>query len=290
MNLLNKKFIKNKTKNHLSILNKINLSFEFFPPSQIDLNQFFWSSIKKLISLNPSFMSVTYGANNGNKDNTYSFIKKLQSFTKIDSVPHMTCVHENKIQLEKLALKYWNTGVKHILALRGDYPKKNIKMQMYAKDLVILLKNIANFKISVAAYPEIHPEAKSLQSDLMYLKDKIDSGAHQAITQFFFDIDNFLRFRDRCSGIGIKEKIIPGICPIKDFDQVYKFCLLSNIYVPNWIKDLYLKSNQTLAEKNKIGFQLAINMIQSLYKEGIKDFHIYTLNKSDFIYSICRHL
>ncbi|MCW5197388.1 methylenetetrahydrofolate reductase [NAD(P)H] [Buchnera aphidicola] len=290
MNLLNKHFMKNKYKNYSSILNKINLSFEFFPPSKLDLNQLFWFSIKKLSSLNPIFMSVTYGANNGNKDNTYNFVKKLKSYTKITSMPHMTCVHENKSQLKKIAVKYWKNGIKHILALRGDYPDKNTKIKMYAKDLVILLKKIADFKISVAAYPEIHPESKSLQSDLMYLKDKIESGAHQAITQFFFDIDNFLRFRDRCLGVGITAKIIPGILPIKDFNQVYKFCLLSNIYVPNWIKDLYLKSNQSVNEKYKIGYQLAINMIQSLYKEGVYDFHLYTLNKSDFIYSICNNL
>lgn len=279
--------MQSNNENHPSILKKINLSFEFFPPSKINLNQLFWNSIKKLSSLNPIFMSVTYGANNGNKDNTYNFVKKLKNYTKINSVPHMTCVHENKSQLTEIALKYWNNDIKHILALRGDYPNKDTKINMYAKDLVILLRKIADFKISVAAYPEIHPESKSLQNDLMYLKDKIESGAHQAITQFFFDIDNFLRFRDRCLGVGIKAKIIPGILPIKDFNQVYKFCLLSNIYVPSWIKNLYLKSNQSLEEKNKIGHKLAINMIQSLYQEEVYDFHLYTLNKSDFIYSIC---
>lgn len=290
MNLLKKKFLNYKNENFSSILKKIKLSFEFFPPSVLNLNDLFWNSIIQLSSFNPCFMSVTYGANNGNKSRTYNFVKQLKKYTKINSVPHMTCVHENKVQLKEIALKYWNSGIKHIIALRGDHPNKNIDVKMYAKDLVLLLRKIADFKISVAAYPEIHPEAKSLQSDLMYLKDKIESGAHQAITQFFFDIDNFLRFKDRCLGVGIKAKIIPGILPIKDFSQVYKFCLISNIYVPDWIKNLYLKSNQTLKEKSKIGHKLAISMIQSLYQEGVHDFHLYTLNKLDFIYSICKNL
>ncbi|WP_367675344.1 methylenetetrahydrofolate reductase [Buchnera aphidicola] len=272
-------------KNFINI-DDINLSFEFFPPLDSSKNEKFWKEIKRLSTLHSKFMSVTYGANNGNKTRTYNFVKELKLYTNIESAPHITCVHENPRDLKNLILKYLNLGVKNIVALRGDYLNKNKEPQMYACDLVILLKKIADFNISVAAYPEVHPEAKNSQFDLMNLKKKIDAGANQAITQFFFDIENFLRFRDKCVGLGIKEKIIPGILPIYDFNQVYKFCLISNIFVPIWLKKLYLKSDNTVNKNYIIGRNIAINMIHTLYKEGIRDFHIYTLNKLDFINSI----
>ncbi|NIH16768.1 MAG: 5,10-methylenetetrahydrofolate reductase [Buchnera aphidicola (Periphyllus lyropictus)] len=292
MNLLKKNFnFKKNVFNNKNIFNKkINLSFEFFPPSKNKINKSFWIKIKKLSLFNPKFISVTYGENNGNRLKTYNFVNQIRYYTNLDSVPHMTCVYENKTELKKTALKYLNLGIKHIIALRGDYLEKSKKPNLYALDLVVLLKKIANFDISVAAYPEVHPEAKSAKFDLLNLKKKIDSGASQAITQFFFDIENFLRFRDKCSGIGINAKIIPGILPIYNFNQVYKFCLVSNIYVPEWLKSLYLKSNQNNKEKRLISMNISINMINELYKEGVYDFHLYTLNKLNFIFSLCNIL
>lgn len=262
--------------NQLIKIKNINLSFELFPPSEKKKDKNFWNELKKINLLNPKFISVTYGANNGNKTRTYNFIKELKSNIKTELAPHMICVNESRKELKKIAQKYLNNGIKNIVALRGDYLNKNKKPKMYAKDLVILLNKISNFNISVAAYPEIHPEAKSIQFDLINLKKKLDCGANQAITQFFFDIENFLRFRDKCAGIGIKQKIIPGILPIYDFNQVYKFCLFSKIFVPKWLKNLYLNSDKTFKNDHLIGIDIAINMIQTLYKEGICDFHIYT--------------
>ncbi|NIG99164.1 MAG: 5,10-methylenetetrahydrofolate reductase [Buchnera aphidicola (Periphyllus acericola)] len=287
MNLINrvKKKITKKNKK------KINFSFELFPPSKLLFEKKFFSFIKKINKLNPTFISITHGANNGNRNNTYNFIKIIRKIVDVELVPHMTCINNTRHSLKKNAKMYCTEKINHIIALRGDNFKKNTIYKMYAIDLIILLKKISNFFISVAAYPEVHPEAKSAQFDLLHLKKKFDYGANQAITQFFFDIENFLRFRDKCFGIGIKKKIIPGILPIYDFNQVYKFCLLSNIYIPNWLKNLYIKYNYNSIHQNKsIGLDLAVNMIESLYKEGIHDFHIYTLNKLDFSYSICKNI
>ncbi|WII23717.1 methylenetetrahydrofolate reductase [Buchnera aphidicola] len=275
----------NSLKELINIKN-INLSFEFFPPLDIHKDKKFWNEIKKITYLQPKFMSVTYGANNGNKTRTFNFVQELKLYTKINIAPHMICVNEEIKTLKKLAMKYFRNDIKDIVALRGDCINKKNNAKIYARDLVILLKKIEDFNIFVAAYPEVHPEAKSFQFDLMNLKNKMDSGANQAITQFFFDIENFLRFRDKCVGIGIKKKIIPGILPIYDFNQVYKFCLISNIFVPTWLKKLYFNSDDSIKNDSCIGKDLAINMINTLYKEGVYDFHIYTLNKLNFINSI----
>ncbi|WP_343187799.1 methylenetetrahydrofolate reductase [Buchnera aphidicola (Periphyllus koelreuteriae)] len=267
------------------IKRKINFSFELFPSSKLILKKNFISSINKINSLNPTFISVTHRSNNKKKNNTYNFIKTIKNYINSQLVPHITCINNTREELKNIIKKYLNKKIKHVIALRGDSLKLNKKYKIYAIDLIILLKKISDFYISVAAYPEVHPEAKSERFDLINLKNKFDAGADQAITQFFFDIETFLRFRDKCSGIGIKKKIIPGILLINNFNQVYKFCLFSNIYLPKWIKNLYLKSNNF--KDNTIGLNIAINMIKSLYKEGVYDFHIYTLNKLNFSYSVC---
>ena len=177
---------------------QINVSFEFFPPRTSEMEQTLWSSIDRLSSLKPKFVSVTYGANSGERDRTHSIIKGIKDRTGLEAAPHLTCIDATPDELRAIAQDYWNNGIRHIVALRGDLPPGSGKPDMYATDLVALLKDVADFDISVAAYPEVHPEAKSAQADLLNLKRKVDAGANRAITQFFFDVESYLRFRDRC--------------------------------------------------------------------------------------------
>src|SRR5580765_6449253 len=176
---------------------KINISFEFFPPKNNFLEDKLWPTVMKLSSLKPMFFSVTYGANSGERNRTYSLVKKIRKRTEIEVAPHLTCIDSSQAELKSIANEYWKNGIRHIVALRGDQLEKSRKVKMYASDLVSLLKEVANFDISVAAYPEVHPEANSAQDDLDSLKRKVDAGANRAITQFFFNAETYLRFRDR---------------------------------------------------------------------------------------------
>lgn len=187
----------------------ISISYEFFPPKTEEMTKTLWNSIDKLKILHPSFVSVTYGANASTRDRTHKVVKDIQSKTGITAAPHLTCVGASKDELREIAKDYWDNGIRNIVALRGDLPDPTVKPEMYAVDLVKLLKEVADFKIYVAAYPEVHPEAVSAEADLDNLKAKFDAGADQAITQFFFDVEAFLRFRDRCAAKGIKGEIIP---------------------------------------------------------------------------------
>ena len=202
---------------------QINVSFEFFPPRTSEMEDTLWQSIDRLSSLKPKFVSVTYGANSGERDRTHSIIKGIKDRTGLEAAPHLTCVDATRDELRTIAQDYWNNGIRHIVALRGDLPAGGGKPDMYACDLVSLLKEVGDFDISVAAYPEVHPEAKSPQADLINLKRKIDAGANRAITQFFFDVESYLRFRDRCVATGIDVEIVPGILPVSNFKQLQRF-------------------------------------------------------------------
>ncbi len=212
---------------HLDSLNQniadingdINVSFEFFPPSSEQMEQTLWNSIHRLKTLKPKFVSVTYGANSGERDRTHSIIKDIKEQTGLVAAPHLTCIDASRDELRTIARDYWNNGIRDIVALRGDLPEKGTKPDMYAADLVELLRKEADFDISVAAYPEVHPEAKSAQADLINLKRKVDAGASRAITQFFFDVESYLRFRDRCVAAGIDVEIVPGILPVSNMNQ-----------------------------------------------------------------------
>lgn len=276
--------------NLMNLHNKINISFEFFPPKNILLEENLWSSVTHLSSLAPDFFSVTYGANNGERNRTYDIVQEIKKRTDIIVAPHLTCIHLSKKELIELANEYWIHGIRHIVALRGDRVDRSEKINMYATDLVSLLKEVADFDISVAAYPEMHPESKNIQDDLNNLKRKIDAGANRVITQFFFDVENYLRFRDRCYKIGINIEIIPGIFPIINFKQLKKFAKMTNVYIPNWIHDMFYGLDQDIETRKILGASIAIDIVRRLYQEGIRNFHFYTLNKSDVVYAICHRL
>ncbi|HAW7051356.1 methylenetetrahydrofolate reductase [Escherichia coli] len=269
---------------------QINVSFEFFPPRTSEMEQTLWNSIDRLSSLKPKFVSVTYGANSGERDRTHSIIKGIKDRTGLEAAPHLTCIDATPDELRTIARDYWNNGIRHIVALRGDLPPGSGKPEMYASDLVTLLKEVADFDISVAAYPEVHPEAKSAQADLLNLKRKVDAGANRAITQFFFDVESYLRFRDRCISAGIDVEIIPGILPVSNFKQAKKFADMTNVRIPAWMAQMFDGLDDDAETRKLVGANIAMDMVKILSREGVKDFHFYTLNRAEMSYAICHTL
>ncbi len=269
---------------------QINVSFEFFPPRTSEMEQTLWNSIDRLSSLKPKFVSVTYGANSGERDRTHSIIKGIKDRTGLEAAPHLTCIDATPDELRTIARDYWNNGIRHIVALRGDLPPGSGKPEMYASDLVTLLKEVADFDISVAAYPEVHPEAKSAQADLLNLKRKVDAGANRAITQFFFDVESYLRFRDRCVSAGIDVEIITGILPVSNFKQAKKFADMTNVRIPAWMAQMFDGLDDDAETRKLVGANIAMDMVKILSREGVKDFHFYTLNRAEMSYAICHTL
>ncbi len=269
---------------------QINVSFEFFPPRTSEMEQTLWNSIDRLSSLKPKFVSVTYGANSGERDRTHSIIKGIKDRTGLEAAPHLTCIDATPAELRIIARDYWNNGIRHIVALRGDLPPGSGKPEMYASDLVTLLKEVADFDISVAAYPEVHPEAKSAQADLLNLRRKVDAGANRAITQFFFDVESYLRFRDRCVSAGIEVEIIPGILPVSNFKQAKKFADMTNVRIPAWMAQMFDGLDDDAETRKLVGANIAMDMVKILSREGVKDFHFYTLNRAEMSYAICHTL
>lgn len=269
----------------------VNVSFEFFPPKTEKMESLFWDSIQRLAPLKPKFVSVTYGANSGERGRTAGLVKQIQAETGIIAAPHLTGIDATPDELRQIAKDYWDSGIRSIVALRGDEPAGYAKQPFYASDLVKLLKDVADFDISVAAYPEVHPQAKSAQSDLIYLKQKIDAGANRALTQFFFDVESYLRFRDRCASIGIGVEIVPGILPILNYKQLDKMAKITNVKIPAWLHQVYqgIPENDTTTA-NLIGANIAMEMVKVLAKEGVKDFHFYTLNRAELSYTLCHLL
>ncbi len=284
--------------NHREALNQslaelagqINVSFEFFPPRTEEMEQTLWNSIDRLKTLKPKFVSVTYGANSGERDRTHSIIKDIKDRTGLIAAPHLTCIDASKDELREIARDYWKNGIRHIVALRGDLPDNSQQPDLYAIHLVELLKAEADFDISVAAYPEVHPDAKSAQADLLNLKRKVDAGANRAITQFFFDVEGYLRFRDRCAATGIDVEIVPGILPVSNFRQLEKFSKMTNVRIPSWMSKMYEGLDNDAESRNLVGASIAMDMVKILSREGVKDFHFYTLNRSELTYAICHTL
>ena len=274
--------------------NSKKVSFEFFPPNNKEMEQMMWQSIKKLAPLNPEFISVTYTHDEIVRQRTHKAVKKLTTSTALKVAPHLTCIGATKKEIKNIANDYWNQGIRHIVALRGDYPdnisSRDNNSYKFASELVEDLKKIADFDISVAAYPEVHPESKNAETDLDNLKRKIDAGASRAITQFFFDTDVYLRFRDRCARKDIKVAIVPGILPITKFPQLKKFADKCGTTIPKWIEDRFIGLNDDPKTRSLIAGNIAIEQAKALEKEGVDEFHFYTLNRSELVYAICHAL
>ena len=291
MSFAHAQFLEAINRNLHDVQGKAKVSFEFFPPKTAQMEQTLWQSIERLAPLAPSFVSVTYGANSGERDRTHDIIKSIKQRTGLIAAPHLTCIDASVAELKSIAADYWKNGIRHIVALRGDLPPNTTeKPALYATDLVEILRSVADFDISVAAYPEVHPEAPNAQFDLLNLKRKVDAGASRAITQFFFDVEKFLRYRDRCAAVGIDVDIIPGILPVTNFQQLIKFAKLTNVAVPNWMHQAYEGLEQDPTTRNLVAANIAMEMVKVLSREGIEQFHFYTLNRSELSYAICHML
>lgn len=269
----------------------ISVSFEFFPPKTDEMQKMLWKSIDKLSKLNPNFVSVTHSVNSIKRYEIKKIIRDIKENTSLKVAPHLTCIDATPQMLQSIAQKYWDDGIRSIVALRGDSLVKEHRLSsMYAVDLVYLLKRVGDFDISVAAYPEIHPEAKTAQSDLINLKRKIDAGANRAITQFFFDVEQYLRFRDLCLSVGIEVEIVPGILPVFNFSQLQHFITFTRVRIPEWMCVIFDGLEHDLETQKMIGISIAIDMVKILIKEGVRNFHFYTLNRSELTYAICHVL
>ena len=271
------------------------VSFEFFPPKTAALEQSLWQAITRLAPLGPRFVSVTYGAGGSTRERTHAIVARLRRETELEPAAHLTCVGASRDEIDAVARDYWDAGIRHIVALRGDPPAGGGYVPHpdgYARaiDLVAGLKRVADFEISVAAYPETHPEAASAAADLDNLKRKLDAGATRAITQFFFDIDCYLRFRDRAAAAGITAPIVPGILPIVDFAQAKKFAALCGASVPRWLEAEFAEAGDDPRARAAVSKRVAVAQCRRLIDTGVEALHFYTLNRAELVGAICAAL
>lgn len=272
------------------------VSFEFFPPGDEAMERTLWASIERLAPLAPRFVSVTYGADGSTRERTHAVVSRVLRETPLTVAPHLTCVGASRGEVLDIARRYRDEGVSHIVALRGDPPAgsrgyvPHPEGFAYASDLVAGLKTVADFEVSVAAYPEVHPEAPSAEADIENLKRKQDAGATRAITQFFFDNDRFLRFRDQCVAAGITMSIVPGLLPITRFPQLKRFAARCGATVPAWLEERFEGLEDDAETRKMIAAAVAIEQAARLRREGVDEFHFYTLNRAELTYAICHAL
>jgi methylenetetrahydrofolate reductase (NADPH) len=295
---------------------KVAVSFEFFPPSDDAMTRQLWDAVGRLAPLRPKFVSVTYGADGSTRSRTHECVLRMLRETELCVAPHLTCIGASRDEVLAIAEDYGRHGIRHLVALRGDLPgaaapgvaaapggvaatgvavpaaaAENDGVDRggfaYASDLVRGLARIADFEISVAAYPEGHPESGSVEADIENLKRKIDAGAGRAITQFFFDTDVFLRYRDRCSAAGIGINIVPGILPITRVPQLLRFADRCGASVPEWLRQRFDGLDDDADTRRMIAAHVAIEQVQRLQQHGVEEFHFYTLNRAELTYAIC---
>ncbi|ANI77460.1 MULTISPECIES: methylenetetrahydrofolate reductase [Sphingobium] len=274
----------------------LNVSFEFFPPKTEKMEEQLWSAIETLTPLAPKFVSVTYGAGGSTRERTHNTVARIAKETPLSAAAHLTCVAASKAEIDEVVDAYWEAGVRHIVALRGDPPEAGCKFEPHpegyqgAAELVEGLRKRHPFEISVAAYPETHPDALNAQSDIDNLKRKLDAGASRAITQFFFEPDTFFRFRDTVAAAGIDAEIIPGIMPVSNFAAVQRMSAMCNTDVPGWMGKLFEGLDDLPAARQLVSATLAAELCRKLYAGGVRDFHFYTLNRAELSYAICHLL
>ena len=274
----------------------IRVSFEFFPPKTDKMGETLWESIQTLAPLQPRFVSVTYGAGGSTRERTHATVERILNETGLTPAAHLTCVGASREEVDDVARAYWDSGVRNIVALRGDPPEAGSKYQPHphgyrdAAELVAGLKKVAPFEISVAAYPEMHPDSSSRRFDLENLKRKIDSGADRAISQFFFSPDCFLRFRDEAAAAGIDIELVPGILPVSNVATTRRFAQLCGAAIPEWLDDLFEGLDDLPSARQLIAATVAAELCGQLYAGGVRCFHFYTLNRAELSYAICHLL
>jgi methylenetetrahydrofolate reductase (NADPH) len=274
----------------------IEVSFEFFPPKSEKMAETLWESIQTLAPLQPRFVSVTYGAGGSTRERTHATVERILNDTGLTPAAHLTCVGATREEVDSVAREYWELGVRNIVALRGDPPEPGTKYRPHpegyrdAVDLVTGLKNVAPFDISVAAYPEIHPDSSTRAFDLENLKRKVGAGADRAITQFFFSADCFLRFRDEAAAAGIDVEIVPGILPVSNVATTRRFAQSCGASIPQWLDSLFEGLDDLPAARQLIAATVAAELCGQLYAGGVRHFHFYTLNRAELSYAICHLL
>jgi methylenetetrahydrofolate reductase (NADPH) len=274
----------------------IDVSFEFFPPKSEKMEETLWESVQTLSPLGPRFVSVTYGAGGTTRERTHNTVARIARETAIPAAAHLTCVEATREEIDQVAQEYWAAGVRHIVALRGDSPRPGEKYRTHpggyenAADLVAGLRKLHPFEISVAAYPECHPDSEHAQADLDNLKRKIDAGANRAITQFFFEPDTFFRFRDEAAKAGIEAEIVPGIMPVMNYASVVRMSAMCGTAVPGWMETLFEGLDEHPAARQLVAATLTAELCRKLYAGGVRQFHFYTLNRAELSYAICHLL
>ena len=274
---------------------KPTVSFEFFPPKTPAAETQLWAAIRALEPLLPQYVSVTYGAGGGTRDKTYETVTRIFADTHLRPAAHLTCVGQSRAEIEELLRRYWSAGIRHIVALRGDPPaggpyQPHPEGFTNAAELVAGIKRVGDIEISVACYPETHPQANSPQSDLDNLKRKFDAGADRAITQFFFDNHLFLDFLDRAIAAGVTGSIVPGIMPVTQFSGMAKFAGQCGTSVPDWLADLFDGLDEDPDTRRLVAAMVATEQMRALQSAGVNQFHIYTLNRADLTLGICRRM
>jgi len=276
---------------------RLQVSFEFSPPRTEGAERTLWETVTRLTPLRPSFFSVTYGAGGSTRQRTHETVARLKTETGIDAAAHLTCVAATQGEIDDVARAYWDAGIRHIVALRGDPPtgmgtKYSPHPGGYANAaaLVAGLKKIGDFQVSVAGYPEKHPDSQSVEADLDNLKRKVDAGADRCITQFFFDADDFLRFRDQAAGRGIAVPIVPGVMPVSNFQGITRMAGLCGSKVPEWLAYMFDGLDDDLETRRMIAATVAGDLCRRLHGEGVDQFHFYTLNRADLTFAICHLL
>lgn len=274
----------------------IAVSFEFFPPKSEKMAETLWSSIETLAPLHPRFVSVTYGAGGSTRERTHATVARIVRETRLPAAAHLTCVDACRDEIDEIARSYWAAGVRHIVALRGDPPEEGASYQPHpqgyadAAALVAGLRQVAPFEISVACYPEVHPQASCPEADLDNLKRKVDAGADRAISQFFFSPEAFFRFRDRAAAAGIGAEIVPGILPVSSVAQTRKFAGQCGAAIPGWMDAMFEGLDDKPAARQLIAATVAAELCGQLYAGGVRHFHFYTLNRAELAYAICHLL
>jgi methylenetetrahydrofolate reductase (NADPH) len=273
-------------------MNNINVSFEFFPPKNKVSIDSLWSNIRRLEPLQPKFISVTYGAGGSTRENTHKLVKEIKKETSLTPAAHLTCIDTSVKEIERIADDYWHNNIKHIVALRGDTPKvKQGKNELkFATDLIKVLKKKFDFEITVSAYPEKHPDSRSIEQEYDILKMKIDLGANKAITQFFFDINSYFDFLDGAIKRGISIPIIPGILPVTNCRRTMEFAKKMNCKVPKSLVEMFKGLDSDIETRKLVATTIVYDQCMKLISSGIKDFHFYTLNRADLSFAICHIL
>jgi methylenetetrahydrofolate reductase (NADPH) len=273
------------------------VSFEFFPPKTEEAETRLWQTIRRLEPLSPSFVSVTYGAGGSTRDRTHRTVSRVIAETALRPAAHLTCIAATEAQLREVLEGYWAAGVRHIVALRGDPPEgvgaafsRTEGGLANATDLTRLARQIAPFEVSVGVYPERHPESPSMEHDLKVLKEKVEAGATRGITQFFFDAEVYLRFRDRALAAGIFVPIVPGIMPVTNFRGLARMAAACGASIPAWLPPMFEGLDDDAETRGMVAATVATDMVERLRREGVEDFHFYTLNRAELTLALCRRL